>query len=86
MSDEHDTTAHGPAARVKALEEKLVRAGLVDSAALDAFAETYEQRVGPRNGARMVATSWVDPAYRKRLLADASAAAAELGLPVPKAA
>jgi nitrile hydratase subunit alpha len=84
MSDEHDTTAHGPAARVRALEEMLVRAGLVDSAALDAFAETYEQRVGPRNGARMVAKSWVDPAYRKRLLADASAAAAELGFAGPE--
>src|SRR6266478_9015546 len=84
MSDEHDTSARGPAARVKALEEMLARAGLVDSAALDVFAETYEQRVGPRNGARMVAKSWVDPAYRKRLLADASAAAAELGFAGPE--
>jgi nitrile hydratase subunit alpha len=84
MSDDHDATDHGPAARVKALEEMLVRAGLVDSAALDAFAETFEQRVGPRNGARMVAKSWVDPTYRKRLLADASAAAAELGFAVPE--
>ncbi|HEY2663055.1 MAG TPA: nitrile hydratase subunit alpha [Candidatus Binataceae bacterium] len=84
MSDDHDNSDRDPAARVKALEGMLVRAGLVDSAALDAFAETYEQRVGPRNGARMVAKSWVDPAYRKRLLADASAAAAELGFAGPE--
>ena len=84
MSGDHDTSDRDPAARVKALEAMLVRAGLVDSAALDAIAETYEHRVGPRNGARMVAKSWVDPAYRKRLLADASAAAAELGFVGPE--
>jgi nitrile hydratase len=84
MSDDHDVTDHGPAARVKALEEMLVRAGLVDSAALDEIAENFEQRVGPRLGAHMVARSWVDSGYRKRLVADASAAAVELGFAVPE--
>ncbi len=65
--------------RVKALESLLVEKGLVDPAALDALIDTYEHRVGPRNGARVVARAWVDPAYRKRLLSDATAAIAELG-------
>jgi nitrile hydratase len=84
MSDNHDTTDHGPAARVKALEELLVGKGLVNAAALDAIAENYETRVGPHNGARMVARSWVNPAYRSRLLADATAAAAEMGFSGPE--
>src|SRR5882762_10014335 len=65
--------------RVKALESLLVAKGLVDRAALDALIDTFEHKVGPRNGARVVARAWVDPAYKKRLLADASAAIAELG-------
>ena len=65
--------------RVKALESLLVEKGLVDPAALDALIDTYETKVGPRNGARVVARAWVDPEYRRRLLADASAAIAELG-------
>jgi nitrile hydratase len=65
--------------RVKALESLLVEKGLVDRAALDAVVDTYETKIGPRNGARVVARAWVDPAYRKRLLTDASAAIAELG-------
>ncbi|MGE0719394.1 MAG: nitrile hydratase subunit alpha [Alphaproteobacteria bacterium] len=65
--------------RVKALESLLVDKGLVDPAALDALIETYETRVGPRNGAHVVARAWTDPAFRERLLADASAAIAELG-------
>ncbi len=52
--------------------------GLVDPAALDAIIETYEHKVGPRNGARVVAKAWSDPAYRVRLMADATAAIAEL--------
>jgi len=56
-----------------------VEKGLVDPAALDAIIETYEHKVGPRNGARVVARSWVDSGYRARLLADATAAIAELG-------
>jgi nitrile hydratase len=64
--------------RVKALESLLVEKGLVDPAALDALIDTYEHKVGPRNGARVVARAWVDPSYKKRLLTDATAAIAEL--------
>ncbi len=67
------------ALRVKALESLLVEKGLVDPAALDALIDTYEHKVGPRNGARVVARAWVDPAYKQRLLANATAAIAELG-------
>lgn len=65
--------------RVKSLESLLVEKGLVDPAALDALVDTYEHKVGPRNGAKVVARAWTDPAYKKRLFADASAAIAELG-------
>src|SRR5688500_19443656 len=65
--------------RVRALESLLVEKGLVDPAALDALIDNYETKVGPRNGARVVARAWVDPAYKQRLLADASAAIAEFG-------
>src|SRR6187401_2580664 len=65
--------------RVKSLESLLVEKGLVDRAALDALIDTMEHKVGPRNGARVVARAWVDPAYRKRLLENAPAAIAELG-------
>src|SRR6185312_6710128 len=67
------------ALRVAALESLLVEKGLVDPAALDALVETYEHRIGPRNGAKVVARAWVDQAYRARLLTDATAAIAELG-------
>ncbi|MEH3118828.1 MAG: nitrile hydratase subunit alpha [Methylorubrum populi] len=65
--------------RVKALESLLTEKGLIDPTALDALVETYEHKVGPRNGARVVAKAWTDPAYRERLLKDATAAIAELG-------
>jgi len=65
--------------RVKALESLLVEKGLVDRAALDALVDTYEHKIGPRNGARVVARAWADPAYKQRLLANADAAIAELG-------
>jgi nitrile hydratase len=65
--------------RVRALESLLVEKGLVDPAALDAIVEHYETRIGPRNGARVVARAWVDAAYKARLLADATAAIRELG-------
>ncbi len=68
-----------PALRVKALESLLVEKGLVDPAALDALIDFYEHKVGPHHGARVVARAWVDPAYKRRLLADATAAIAELG-------
>lgn len=66
-------------ARVRALESILVEKGLVDPAALDVLIETYESRVGPHNGARVVARAWSDPAYLDRLRRDATAAIAELG-------
>jgi nitrile hydratase len=69
----------GMALRVEALEMILVEKGYVDPAALEKIITTYEHDVGPRNGARVVARSWTDPAYRERLRADATAAIAELG-------
>jgi len=65
--------------RVRALESLLVDKGLVDPKALDALIDTYETKVGPRNGALVVAKAWVDPAFKQRLLADSTAAIAELG-------
>ena len=65
--------------RVRALETVLVEKGYVDPAALDALVETYETKVGPRNGARVVARAWVDDEYRAWLLEDGSAAIASLG-------
>jgi len=65
--------------RVRALESLLVDKGLVDPAALDAIIDTYETKVGPRNGAKIVAHAWVDPDYRRRLLEDGTAAVAEYG-------
>ena len=76
---DHD---HGPSEielRVKALESLLVEKGLVDPAALGILIDTYETKVGPRNGAQVVARAWSDPAYKERLLSDATAAIAELG-------
>jgi nitrile hydratase len=67
------------ALRVKALESLLVEKGLVDPAALDAIVDHFEHKVGPRNGAKVVARAWSDPAYRDRLRQDATAAIAELG-------
>jgi nitrile hydratase len=66
------------ALRVKALESLMVEKGLVDPAALDAIVDHFEHQVGPRNGARVVARAWTDPAYKARLMADATAAIAEL--------
>ena len=68
-----------PALRVKSLESLLVEKGLVDPKAVDALIDTYEHKIGPRNGARVVARAWVDSAYKHRLLTDADAALAELG-------
>src|SRR5258705_13720332 len=65
--------------RVRALETVLTEKGYVDPAALDEIVETYERRIGPRNGARVVAKSWVDPDYRARLLTDATEAGGSLG-------
>ena len=76
---DHQDVPSDPTLRVKALESLLVEKGLVDPAALDALIDTYEHKVGPRNGAQVVARAWVDPAYKERLLADATNAIAELG-------
>ncbi len=76
---DHDNHLEPMAARVRALETILVEKGLVDPAAIDAIVETYETKVGPRNGARVVARAWNDPAYADRLKQDATAAIAELG-------
>ena len=65
--------------RVRALESLLVEKGYIDPAAVDEIIETYETRVGPRNGARVVARAWSDPAYKRWLLEDATAAIASLG-------
>ena len=77
---EHD---HSPLSdielRIRSLESLLVEKGLVDPQALDVLIDTYETKVGPRNGARVVARAWTDPEYRNWLLADASAAIASLG-------
>ena len=69
------------ALRVKALESLLVEKGLVDPAALDALIDIYENKIGPRHGARVVARAWTDPAYKAKLLADGSTAIAEVGFP-----
>ena len=76
---DHQAVPSDPTLRVKALESLLVEKGLVDPAALDVLIDTYEHKVGPRNGARVVARAWIDPAYKQRLLSDATAAIEELG-------
>jgi len=76
---DHQAVPSDPALRVKALESLLVEKGLVDRAALDALVDAYEHKIGPRNGARVVARAWSDPAYKQRLLTNADAAIAEMG-------
>jgi nitrile hydratase len=76
---QHEAPLSDTALRVKALESLLVEKGLVDPKALEAIVETYETKVGPHNGARVVAKAWTDPDYKARLLADATGAIAELG-------
>jgi len=75
----HTLLPSDPALRVKAIESLLVEKGLVDPRAVDAVIDSFENKIGPRNGAQVVARSWTDPNYRTRLLDDASAAIAELG-------
>jgi nitrile hydratase subunit alpha len=76
---EHQAVPSDLTLRVKALESLLVEKGLVDRAALDALIDTYEHKIGPRNGARVVARAWADHAYRQRILTNADGAIAELG-------
>lgn len=75
----HDNDLDPFAARVKALETILIEKGLIDPAAIDAIVETYETKVGPRNGARVVAKAWSDPEFAGWLKRDATAAIASLG-------
>ena len=78
--DHDEGSALSPIAlRVRALESLLVEKGYVDPAALDAIIETYETKIGPRNGIRVVAKAWADPQYKAWLLKDATAAIASLG-------
>jgi nitrile hydratase len=76
---DHSDVPSDPALRVKALESLLVEKGLVDPAALDAIIDAYERKIGPRNGAKIVARAWTDPQFKQRLLADATAAIGEMG-------
>src|ERR1051325_7461504 len=78
-SGDGQTLPSDTALRVKSLESLLVEKGLVDRKAVDALIDTYEHKIGPRNGARVVARAWVDPAYKQRLLTNADAALGELG-------
>ena len=75
----HNAPPSDTAMRVKALETLLTEKGLLDPAAIDTLVETYETKIGPRNGAKVVARAWTDPDYKARLLEDGSAAIAELG-------
>ena len=75
----HDQPEADVVLRVKAIERLLTEKGLVDPAALDALVDLYENRIGPRNGARVVARAWTDADYKARLMVDASAAIAECG-------
>jgi nitrile hydratase len=76
---DHQAVPSDMTLRVKALESLMVEKGLVDRAALDALVDTYEHKVGPRNGARVVAKAWADPDYKRRLLENGTSAIAELG-------
>jgi nitrile hydratase len=75
----HNRPPSDTALRVKAIESLLTEKGLIVPEALDLIVETYETKVGPRNGARVVARAWTDPDYKRRLLQDSTAAIAELG-------
>jgi nitrile hydratase len=89
MGHDHDHADHGNLGdhsnlgeierRVRALETVLTQKGYIDPAALDVLIDTYQTKIGPRNGARVVARAWLDRAYRDRLLSDATGAIAELG-------
>jgi nitrile hydratase len=79
MGSAHNRPLSDPEIRVKALESLLVEKGLVDAKALDELVDTYETKVGPHNGAQVVARAWTDPEYKKRLLENGSDAIGELG-------
>jgi nitrile hydratase len=85
MSHDHHHGGHNPepelpvALRTKAIESLLVDKGIISSDLIDQIVSSYEQDIGPLNGAKVVARAWVDPEYRRRLIADGSAAITELG-------
>ena len=79
MNDNHTVPPSEMELKVKALESLLVEKGLVDPAALDELIDTYENRVGPQNGAKVVARAWTDPQFKSRLHKDATAAIASMG-------
>lgn len=84
MPHDHSDHPHAllpsdPALRVKALETILTRKGLIDPAALDEIIDTYQNKIGPQNGARVIARAWSDPAFKEAILADADPVLAELG-------
>lgn len=84
MPHDHSDHPHAllppePALRVKALETILTRKGLIDPAALDEIIDTYQNKIGPQNGARVVAKAWSDPAFKAALLSDADTVLADLG-------
>jgi len=80
MSTQHHNAPESePVLRVKALESLLAEKGLIDPQTLDILVDTYENKVGPKNGAKVVARAWIDPAYKARLLSNGTAAIAELG-------
>ncbi len=76
--DAHSHLPSDPELRVKAIETLLLGKGLIDSKTLDELIDTYENKIGPQNGAKVVAKAWVDKSYKKRLLEDATAAIREL--------
>ncbi len=76
--DAHSHLPSDPELRVKAIETLLLEKGLIDSETLDELIDTYENKIGPQNGAKVVAKAWVDESYKKRLLEDATAAIREL--------
>ena len=79
MGHAHSEPESDVVLRVKAIEQLLTEKGLVDPAAIDAIVDLYENRIGPRNGARVVARAWTNPDYKARLLEGTSAAIAEFG-------
>ena len=76
---DHGEPPSDPVLRVKAIESLLVEKGLIDPAAIDVIVEAYETKVGPRNGAKVIARAWTDPCFKSALMEDATAAIATLG-------
>lgn len=80
MSSHSQQPSADIALRVKAIESLLIEKGIIDPAAIDTIIDAYEHRIGPHNGARIVAKAWVDPEFKQRLLADGTSAIAEMNL------